>query len=300
MISNEYVSIYLFRINKMDILNDEWLVIFKMFNLNERTNLRLVSKRFKCLLDMIKITKLIIYEKSPTLPVQPNYADESNSLQDTVYVYDLNKFFNNPTILDQMEPIRQLVIEGSKSETEIDLKTGFKKLTYLRLRNVKFTNSSLLQSTELEHLTLQDSFFHSFGKCISDFGGIYQIIQSDYNRSVFNHKFNDLKSRKLKYLKLISADFEGLRCWIQHGLFHSLEEIDITFFDFESLILLNNRCPALKIVNCQVGKDKEAFLREVDTIEYASEQLRDDLLVYLFGMYAPTLLIQQVLLEQSK
>ena len=98
----------------MDILkDDEWLVIFKMLNLNERANLRLVTKKFKCLVDTIKITKLIIYIEMLPLPGQLMPTNEPFGLQDTVQVYDINKFFSNPIILDQMKPIRQLVIKGT-------------------------------------------------------------------------------------------------------------------------------------------------------------------------------------------
>ena len=275
--------------NKMVTLNDdEWLIIFKMLNLNERTNLRLVSKRFKRLLDTIKITKLVIYQKRCALPGRLNYTDEPYGIQDTAEVYDLNKFFNNPIILDQMQPIRQLVIECHMKDKEIDLNTEFTKLNYLRLRNAMFTNSSLLQSAELEHLILELSFFKSTKLCMTFLMERIQNgeLDADYGlpQLVFNYQFNELKSRKLKYLNLDLTDPTFLEYCVEHDLFSSLEEIDFMFNDFESLLLLNDRCPALKIVTCQVGWNYEGFLRQVDMIEYASKRLRDDLSVYLFGM----------------
>ena len=264
----------------MDTLNDnELLIIFKQLNLNERVHLRLVSKRFKSLLDAIKITKLIIYHEMPALPDRLTYTDEPFDIQDMVEVYDLNKFFNNPTILDQLEPIRQLVIEGRKVESEIDLKIGFKKLNYLRLRSVMFTNSSLLQSTELEYLMLEVAFFQP---------NLNELDKIDFIRLplVFYYQFNDLKSRKIKYLKLklVVDEFAFLEYCVEHGLFNSLEQIDVPFSDFASLILLNDRCPTLKIVNYLVGTDNNAF-QSVKKIEYPRQQLRDDLSVYLFGTY---------------
>ena len=272
----------------MDILNDdEWLIIFKMFNLNERANLRLVSKQFKSLLDTIKITKLIVYEQMSSLPGRLVHTNEPYSIQDTVEVYDLNKFFNNPTILDQMRPIRQLVIEGYKDAEEIDLNTVFKKLTYLELHSVVFTNSSLLESTELEHLILHPSFFNSIERCTAHLNELDQIGPSNYNRSpsVFAFQFSKLKRDKLKYLKLNTTTISILNYCVELGLFSSLEEIDAIFIDFESLVWLNNHCPALKRVHCQVGLDNESFFLEADKIERVSKQLRDDLSVYLFGTY---------------
>ena len=264
--------------------DDELLIIFKMFTLNERTHLRLVSRRFKSLLDSIKINKLIIYEKMPALPGQLIHTNEPYGILDTVEVYDLNKFFNNPAILDQLEPIRQLVIEGHRKEKDVDLNTVFKKLTYLKLRNVLFTNSSLLQSTEIEHLMLECSFFNSIENCIRH---MKQIGLSTYkgSPSVFKFQFNDLKSRRIKYLHLDTAEFAFLDYCVDNGLFNSLEEIHFKFHDFRSLLLLNDRCPTLKKVNCLVGEDTESFFREADQIEHASQQLRDDLSVYLFGTY---------------
>ena len=285
----------------MDILNDdEWLIIFKQFNLNERTHLRLVSKKFKSLLDTIKITKLIIYERWPVVPDQLMHTDEPFSLQDTVEVYNLNKFFNNPIILGQMRSIRQLVVAGFtdairvKYLSEIDLNTVFRKLNYLRLRNVMFTNSSLLQSTEIEHLILERSFFKSIEKCASYRNEIEQFGLPANSRSilVFKYQFNDLKSRKIKYLTLNVIDLPFVEYCVEHGLFNSLEQIDATFADLASLLFLNNHCPALKIVQCQVYEDMKASFLQVDKIVDASKQLRDDLSVYLFGTYE----CQQVLL----
>ena len=256
----------------MDTLNDdELLIIFKMLNLNERTHLRLLSKRFKCLVDTIKIYKLIIYQQLPALAGHLAYTDEPYGILDTVEVYDLDKFFNNPTILDQMKPIRQLVIEGCGNKITINLNATFGKLNYLRVQGITFTSSSLLQSTELEHLILESTF---------------QVDPSKHGIpvSAFKYQFNELKSGKIKYLKMRAVEFEFLEHCVKNGIFSSLEEIDITFFNFESLLLLNIGCPALKIVNFQVGEDKKALFREVDVIQWTSEQLRDDLSVYLFGM----------------
>ena len=162
----------------------------------------------------------------------------------------------------------------------------------MRLEGVVFTSASLLQSTELEHLILHYSYFNSFEKCKSNLKEIKQIAQTDYSRSptVFSYQFNELKSRKLKYLKLslIANEFEFLEYCFENGLFNSLEEIDTPLYDFESLTFLNNFCPTLKTINCQVGVDIKSFNHNVNDIKYPSQQLRDDLSVYLFGTYDPT------------
>ena len=173
----------------------------------------------------------------------------------------------------------------------VDLNTVFTKLKYLSLRNVVFTNASLLQSAELEHLMLEHSFFHIFEKCNAHPKEIGQIDLSDCSRSpsIFKYQFNDLKSRKIKYLSLDYVEFEFVHHCVRRDLFNSLEEIDFTFVEFFSLIFLAKCCPSLKKVNCRVGVDDESFLRGVRKIEYASKRLinrlsRDDLSVYLFGM----------------
>ena len=259
----------------MDTLNDdELLVIFNMLNLNERTNLRLVSKRFKCLLDSVKITKLIIYEKIQPVLDPLTYTNESYGLLDTVEVYDLYQFFNNPTILKQMEPIKILVIKGAERGRGIDLKTTvFTKLSYLKLQNVVFTSPSILESTELEHLILESSFFNS--------------IAGWYGRppTAIDNPFNHLNSPKIKYLRVSSIDFKLLFNYFAK-LFDSLVELDVMFVDFAPLAFFlkgHYRCPSLKTINCHIGADVGDFLEKAHIIETIGEHLKD-LTVYLFGM----------------
>ena len=267
----------------MDTLNDdELLIIFKLLTLNERTKLRSVSKRFKSLLDSIKITKLIIYDQVQPIADQLTYTNEPYDLLDTVEVYDLYHFFNNATILKQMESIRILTIEFYLPARAIDLKTTvFTKLSYLKLRNVEFTNPSILKSTELEHLILESSFFNS--------------MSSNRMPTIFNNPFNHLNSPKIKYLMLTPIDFKLLANYFMKR-FDSIIEIDIMVDDCGPLTILNGSfCSSLKTINCHISTSVDGFLREAVMIEQISQHLRDDLSVYLFGTYDQQVLIQQFL-----
>ena len=268
---------------------DEFLIIFKMLNLNERANLRLVSKEFKSIVDAIKITKLIIYEKMLALPGQLKHINEPYGLQDTAEVYDLNKFFNNPIIRGQMKSIEQLVVYGLEKGQDIGSKFEFKKLTYLELSKVIFTRSDLLKSNEIQYLILDDSYFKPMQEI---YRKINQInLRNEYEAndspSVFMYQFMNLKSKNIHYLKITHLlELKFLNYCVENDLFSSLEEIDVVLTDFDSLIYLNDQCPTLKTVHIRIGLEFGDFIDRVNQVNLGElkSKLRKDLSVFLYGV----------------
>lgn len=90
-------------------LNDDCLlIIIRQFDLNERVNLRLLNKRFRDLCDSIAIEQLVIYHKQERIAGQFKLIDESYTLKDTVYAYDLEKLFNTSSIAKSLKSIKKV------------------------------------------------------------------------------------------------------------------------------------------------------------------------------------------------
>ena len=96
----------------MDKLSDEivFRIINDYFTINERVELRCINKKFKQLVDSICIVKLVIYNKLPQVPGRFRLINENFNLKDTVYVFDLNEFFNNQAILSCIKSIKKVNI----------------------------------------------------------------------------------------------------------------------------------------------------------------------------------------------
>lgn len=96
----------------MDALNDDCLrLILIHLNLNERTTCRLVNKRFTSLCDSIRLNdKLVIFIRCPPIPGKLMFTNERYGLNDTVYVTDLEHFFNQHA--EVLENLQKLVILG--------------------------------------------------------------------------------------------------------------------------------------------------------------------------------------------
>ena len=94
------------------LIDDLLLAIFKECDLNERTKLRLVNKRFKNLIDSILIKNLIVFEKEQPINGEYKLLNKAFNLKDAVCVLDLNRFFKSQIILDRMKNVKRLVIIG--------------------------------------------------------------------------------------------------------------------------------------------------------------------------------------------
>lgn len=107
------------------------LGVFKKCSLNERTNLRLVNKKFRYLVDQLSFNDLIVFDRMP--PVISTYKftnDERWRTEDTVYVTNLNKFVRR--FADKLENVKRLVIR-SVNKFEYDFNVDLKRLTHLEL-----------------------------------------------------------------------------------------------------------------------------------------------------------------------
>ena len=114
--------------------NDALMLIFEQLSLQERANVRLVSKRFKKLCDSIEIRTLVIFENGARSAGNLVYTGEQYDAVHTVSVLNLQKFFNNEKIMQQMRSIETLVIHACylNSETnEYELKSQFSELKHL-------------------------------------------------------------------------------------------------------------------------------------------------------------------------
>lgn len=118
-------------------LNDHCLLmVFKLVNLNDRASLHLANQRFKTLCDSISINKLIVFERGAVVAGKLPHTYEAYGYEDTASCFDLQKLFDNPTLLKQMRRLRVLVIYGIRlPATELKLNTVSDRLEYLLLHH---------------------------------------------------------------------------------------------------------------------------------------------------------------------
>ena len=260
----------------MDVLNDDCLLlVFKELPLHERANLRLVSKRFKRLLDIIAIKKLVVYIRSEPLPGKLAFTNEPYDLADTVRVSDADKFFASPIILHQLKGVQTLVIFGSINQWAIE--ATFAKLKHLEMNNIYLKSSEILKSTSLECLKLQDGFV------IND----YSRQRCSVAEGSFRYLgFGDLQSKAIKRMALYGL-FESAFYIHLHksGVCPSLQEINIVAVDFDALIYLSKHCTTLRVIDIIIPKPKEiAQLASKERMQEIANGFPPALSVYLYGV----------------
>lgn len=266
--------------------DDSTLMILKYFTFNEKYRLRLVCKQFKNLIDSIPIRKLIIYEKHPQLSGKFQMIDEHFSYLDTVYVYDLNEFFNTKPIIENLKKsIKKLVIYGLDSSL-ISLKEPFNELTYLELKDICFSNATILESQKLKQLLIYRSSFETpenFDEQLS--------IGKSISSTIFNHLsgLNSLKG-KLKHFVChfsnLDDETEFFKLCVKAKIFSELEILEIYLEDLNTLTYLSKALPRLKQIYLFSGKTFFNFRDAICDTRLADlvEKLRPDLTVYLFGI----------------
>ena len=264
----------------MDVLNDDCLLlIVKEFRLHERANLRLVSKRFKRLLDNIAIRKLVVYIHNEPLPGKLAFTDESYDLADTVRVSDASKFFASPIILRQLKSVQTLVIFGHASEFAIEfaIKATFAKLKHLEMTNVFVSSSEIFKSPSLECLKLQDSFLSD------EFDRQHSSVAKRSFRSL---GFGEVRSRAIKRMALHGLFESAFYIYLhKSGLCDSLQEINIIAMDFGALIYLSKHCTTLRLVDIIIPKPKErAKVVSKERMQEIAKGFPLSLSVYLYGV----------------
>lgn len=269
------------------LVDDCWLLIFERLNLNERRVVRSTCKRFRDLCDKIKIYKLIIYEKLPPIAGRLRYTNEPYGLEHTVYVVNLNRFFNDEQIVfKQMRSIRSLVVHGD-GRFAVDLKAKFKQLNYLELHNCKFSNPILLSSTKLEYIIFDDVHLRPPHQVNEKAKKI--LAKPDESLFWFLIGFEKL-TKSLKYLSLApEISMILVATALDSHVFDNLEEADVTVTELVSIGIFarSGNFPNLRKLNCIIKTDDvEAvvdFLAETDTRELFSI-FSNQLTVYLFGL----------------
>jgi len=252
-----------------DLKEDDLLAIFKMMRLDERTKLRAVNHHWKELIDSIKIKKLAVFEKMKPAPGKLEGLNEDYKLEDCVYVTNLDGFFSNRTILNQMELIEYLEIIGivtadaSLELTALNFQFNFKKLKYLRVHNVTFTNLSFAQCP-IEYLICSSRTFD-----IDKFNNILSLIN-----------IVETKKSKIKYLSTSHVNSRDFTFYHLFGLLHEVECIRLFETDFDSMAYLIGNFDSLKELYCNVYDD---FI-DLDKWIKQVEKIRPSLSVYLYGI----------------
>lgn len=96
----------------IDKLPDLVLIhVFRHLNLNERTTVRRVSRRWRSVADSITIKRLCINQARPPLAYDDR-AGERWHLNDSVRVISLNRFFNSAPIQKALKQLNKLMIFG--------------------------------------------------------------------------------------------------------------------------------------------------------------------------------------------
>ena len=266
----------------MNVLNDDCLLlIFKELSLNERTNLRLVSKRFKRLLDTIAIKKLVVYIQNEPLPGKLAFTDEPYDLVDTVCVSDAGKFFASPIILRQLSGVQTLVIFGRISSFPI--KATFRKLKHLEMNNIFLESPEIFWSPSLELLKLHDCDLMERNP-LNDFAFLSGSRPGEGAFRLLG--FGEVQSKAIKRMALYGLFESAFYIYLhKSGLCASLQEINIIAVDFDALIYLSKHCTTLRVIDITIPKPKEiAKLASKERMQEIANGFPPALSVYLYGV----------------
>ena len=284
----------------MDKLNDdELLMILKLMTINERASLRLVSSRYKRLIDSIKFKELIVSQNLK--PISGQFEDgDCYDLDKCVCVTDLNKFLNCESILDSMKYIKKLKLIGEPNyERFVKIKFGFRQLTYFEAYRVLFSNPTIVNNSPNIHtLILKDTFMnYDKWRKLKDIymnndnsrklDMVYDIFKIP--QAIIYNGFEYLKLN-IKHLRLISPnllDIYFFEYLVENNILKQIEKIDgINLEDLETLAFIVDNFKSLKKVNCLIGNDLKNFdslinKRQLDQI--ASKLTHLNLTVNIWG-----------------
>lgn len=260
-----------------DLTEDYLLEIFKKLNFNERAKLRLVSKQFRRVVDLIQIQKLVLFHKSPPHSGEFRLIDEKWSLLDTVYVTDVDKFFQNQTILNSLQSIEKLALFGAANGQFCKVNVKFDQLKHLEIEYFDSQYSTILRSSKIE------TFFNA--SYFVD-GQNHRLAKQSRYECTWPTGVFDLGS-KLKVLHLVLAvDGEFVRYCVSRKLFEQLEELKINVIDSTVLQYLNDEVPSLKRLYIYFGYSIEDFRLITKNLNWnqLAKRLRKDLSIYVWGV----------------
>lgn len=154
LIVNQFIIIT--KINMLNLIDDVLILILKYLNLNERTELRLVSKKWKFFIDKIPVKKLVIFCNLPCTPGRLKLKHERFCLGDTIMIKNWNKFISNDYVQRCfLKSVEKLVIQNSDKQKLHFYYQTFDKLIYLELHDVRIDEKSkFLESNKIETLFL--------------------------------------------------------------------------------------------------------------------------------------------------
>jgi len=260
--------------HRTNFLNDDCVLeILKLLNLNDKTSCRLVSHQFCRLVDGLPMHELAIFDRQPILPAKMLFNNQQYSLNDTVLIHEINRFFN-PYIIKQLSNIQKLVIYGLNDgyNKSFDLNTKFDKLIHLELHNILITDSIVLKSPNLKKLAIENS---SLSNNNSNY---YDIIGFKNLRSKLNHFIS---------LDAFVGDLEFYKKCSRSGVFSQLETLNCVLIEFDTLVYISNTFKNLKTVNVRFAirhRDELIDLFDNKSLGKMVNKLRPDLNVFFFGI----------------
>lgn len=214
----------------------------------------------------------MVFDRSPILSGNLKLTGEEYTLQDCVYVFSTHRFFNNKFILKRLDKIEQLVINGLDETFQFDLKSSFNSLTYLELRNVSITDSTVLKSPNLKKL-----FIHNA-----------HLSKSEHNYYDGVIGFKNLKAnlKHFSHTAMLRNELEFYQACSRSGVFDELETLDVHLTDFKTLIYISNKFTNLKTVNAIFARNRDELLDLFDKngLGKLVNKLRPDLNVFFFGV----------------
>lgn len=278
------------------IMNDDCvLAILKNLNFNDKASCRLVSRQFIRSVDSLPILKLVslsflisfnclcsliqskftslqvVFDRSPILPGKFSLINEEYNLQDCVYVCNLEKFFTNNFILQRLEKIEKLVINGLE-EKEFSLNATFNKLTHLELRKACIINSTVMKSPNIKTLFLHDTYLNKTAE--------------DYFNGALG--FNNLKCqlKHFSHSTVLLKEIEFYQTCFKKGVFSELEILDCYLNELKTFVYISTHFTQLKTLNVRIAKSRDDFidLLEHNALGTLVKKLRSDLNVNVFGI----------------
>ena len=266
------------------------LKILKNLDPKDRLPLRLVSKRFKFIVDSIRLNtfkskSLILFSRRPPIVNRFKLIDGDYSLEDIVYLINLTPFFKNPLVLNCIDKIEKLVIYGNEKDS-FNINYTFDHLNYLELHNAKCTNSTILKSKNLEYLYVYRSVFNHTTE--EEIGVDLETAKSP---SFYFFGFNDLKSKQLKslYLRDCHNDMLGIEFFklaLKKSVLPKIKELDVHLQDFNTLHYILDHFTSLKRVNVLIKENLNEFCKHFHEInvEIVYSMMLKDVDIYIYGL----------------
>ncbi len=195
------------------------------------------------------------------------FTDEVYTLQDCVYVFDLEKFFNTESVLERLRSIKILVVNGLDYR-EFTIGSCFANLTHLELRRAYIINPVVLKSSNIVNLCLFENYQHRLD-------GNFFIDLLNYSAvKHFSHSF---------------ILFEGLQFYemcSKNVFFNGLVTLDCYLNSFETLLFISNNFKELKTLNVRIAKSRDELidLLRNDPLHKLVKKLRSDLEVNFIGI----------------